>query len=59
MKYNYPQLRGICGKAIQNNLCRGCSKLEMPNFAGQEKCDLVQHPIERIKNILGIQEKIL
>lgn len=54
MKYNYPPLRGICGKAIQNNFCKGCSKLENPNFIGQDKCDLVQEPIQKIKNILGI-----
>lgn len=32
MKQKYPQLIGICGKAIKNNLCYGCSKLEMPDF---------------------------
>jgi len=29
MEYNYQQLGGICGKAIQNNFCNGCSKLEL------------------------------
>ena len=58
MKYNYLPLEGICKKAIQNNLCNGCSKLENPNFEGEEKCNLVQEPIQKIKQILGIQEKI-
>lgn len=58
MKYNYQQLEGICKKAIQNNLCNGCSKLENPNFVGEEQCNLVQEPIQKIKQILGIQEKI-
>lgn len=58
MKYNYQQLGGICKKAIQNNLCNGCSELENPNFVGEEQCNLVQEPIQKIKQILGIQEKI-
>ena len=58
MKYNYPSLGGICGKAVTNNLCNGCSKLENPEFRGQAKCDLVQEPIQKIKNILGIGEQM-
>lgn len=58
MKYNYPPLGGICGQAVKNNLCFGCSKLENRDFKGQEKCDLVQNPREKIKGILGIQERI-
>ena len=52
----YPKLTGICERAIKNNLCNGCSKLENPNFTGQEKCNLVIEPIKQIKEILGIQE---
>lgn len=59
MKYNYPQLCGICGQALKNNLCNGCQKLEDINFRGQEMCELVQNPREKIKQILGIQEKII
>lgn len=58
MKYNYPPLGGICGVALKNNLCRGCQKLEKIDFRGQEKCDLVQNPREKIKEILGIQEEL-
>lgn len=58
MKYNYPPLGGICGKAIKNNLCKGCQQLENPEFRGQAECDLVQEPIQKIKNILGIGEQM-
>lgn len=59
MKYNYQPLKGICEKAIKNNLCKGCAKLENPNFVGQSQCNLAQEPKQKIKNILGIQEKII
>ena len=54
----YPKLTGICERAIKNSLCNGCSKLENPEFRGQEQCNLVREPIKQIKEILGIQEKI-
>lgn len=31
---------------------------ENPNFTGQAKCDLAVDPRNKIKEILGIQEKI-
>ena len=52
------ELWGICKKALENNLCLGCNKLELPNFTGQSKCDLVKDPRQRCREILGIQEKI-
>lgn len=58
MKYNYPPLGGICGKAVPNSFCKGCQQLENPEFRGQAECNLVQEPRQKIKNILGIQEKI-
>ena len=51
-------LWGVCKKNIENGLCLGCNKLENPNFTGQAKCDLVPNPINEIKQILGIQEKM-
>ena len=54
----YKKLTGICKIALKNNLCYGCSKLENPYFTGQVRCDLVQEPIQKIKQILGIQEMI-
>lgn len=54
----YPELTGICKKAIQNNLCNGCSKLELESFTGVEKCKYVLDPIQKIKAILGVQQKI-
>ena len=52
----YLKLTGICERAIKNNLCNGCSKLENPYFTGQEQCNLIREPIKQIKEILGIQE---
>lgn len=37
-KRKYPKLNGICGKAIQNNWCLGCQKLEDYNFTGVSYC---------------------
>ena len=54
----YPQLERNMKIAIQNNLCYGCCKLEDYNFRGQADCDMVQKPREKIKQILGVQEKI-
>ena len=51
-------LCGACKKNIENGLCLGCNKLENPNFTGQAKCDLAVDPRNKIKEILGIQEKI-
>ena len=51
-------LWGACKKNIENGLCFGCNKLENPNFTGQTKCDLAIDPRNKIKEILGIQEKI-
>lgn len=58
MKYNYLPLGGTCGKSIKNNLCFGCEKLSDPNFREQAQCDLVQEPIQKIKNILKIGEQM-
>ena len=52
------ELKGICKKALEHNLCLGCNKLELPNFVGQEKCNLVKDPRQRCKEILGIQERL-
>ena len=52
-------LWGVCKKNIQNGLCLGCNKLENLNFTGQAKCDLAVDPISKIKEILGVQEKII
>ena len=35
----------------------GCNKLENPLFRGQESCNLVQNPIDKIKQILEIGEQ--
>ena len=58
MLTKYPELKGICEKAIKNNLCTGCQKLEDINFVGVEKCKYATDPREHIKQILGIQKKI-
>lgn len=51
-------LTGICKKALENNLCLGCNKLENPLFIGQTKCEHADNPTNKIKTILGIQEKL-
>ena len=51
-------LWGACKKNIENGLCLGCNKLENLDFTGQAKCDLAVDPRNKIKEILGIQEKM-
>ena len=51
----YEKLTGICEKALRENLCYGCSKLEMQEFRGQVDCNLVQ---KKKKIDLGEQMKI-
>ena len=52
------KLCGIRKKAIENNMCLGCMKLENLNFTGQAQCEYVKGPRQRIREMLGIQEKI-
>lgn len=54
----YPELKGICKTAIKNNLCTGCNRLELEDFTGLERCKYAKNPIEKIKETLGIQEKM-
>ena len=37
-KKKYPKLNEICEKAIQNEWCLGCQKLEDYNFTGVNFC---------------------
>lgn len=37
----------------------GCMRLENPNFKGTDECKYADEPIKEIKNIFGIQEKII
>lgn len=54
MKYNYPQLtRKMCKMSVE------CMRLEDKNFKGTNDCKYADEPIQKIKNILGIQEKII
>lgn len=48
----FPLLTGKC------KTCLGCSRLENPLFTGVEECKYARQPIQEIKQILGIQEKI-
>lgn len=54
----YKELTGICKIAIEHEYCLGCQRLEMEDFIGVEKCDNAIHPLEKIKQILGVQQKI-
>lgn len=38
----YPELQGICAKAIKYGLCLGCQQLENPYFKGKSKCQYVK-----------------
>lgn len=33
----YPQLEGICAKAIEKSWCLGCQQLENPYFRGGKR----------------------
>jgi len=50
----YQELKGICKTALEKNLCYGCSKLEMYNFTGQARCEM----IDRKQENYGVQERI-
>lgn len=54
----YKELTGICKTAIKNGYCLGCQRLEMEEFTGVEKCTNAVHPLEKIKEMLGVQQKI-
>ena len=55
----YPQLEGICAKAIEEGLCNGWQKLESIYFKGVKDCKYVDISEDsKSKENLGIQEKI-
>ncbi len=55
----YPKLIGICKTAIEIGLCKGCNLLELENFVGKSKCELVPSGLNLCKKILkGEQIKI-
>ncbi len=51
-KRKYLKLNGICGKAIQNEWCLGCQKLEDYNFIGVDNCEYINiEEKQRIPNV--------
>ena len=52
MKYKYKELTGKCKN------CSGCILLENPNWLGTNECEYADEPIQPIKQILGIQERM-
>lgn len=34
----YQTLKGKCKEYIKKGLCLGCTRLEMPNFTGDDNC---------------------
>jgi hypothetical protein len=52
VRTKYPPLTGKC------KTCLGCGLLENPFFTGVNECKYAPQPIQEIKQILGIQEKI-
>lgn len=49
----YKELTGKCKN------CTGCMRLENPYFNGTNECKYADDPIQEIKKILGIQERII
>lgn len=52
-----------CKKAVEEERCLGCIALENPYFTGNKDCEFgkiptAQQSIKKIKEILGIQEKM-
>lgn len=55
----YPELQGICAKALRYGLCRGCQQLENIYFQGVKQCKYVTGTEgEQIKLELDKQERI-
>lgn len=52
------ELRGICKTAIETGLCKGCNLLELENFTGKDKCNLVASGLEQCKKILSKGEQM-
>lgn len=51
------ELRGICKTAIETGLCKGCNLLELENFTGTDKCDLVASGLDQCKKILKWEQQ--
>ena len=49
----YPELQEPCKSCIYK-----CFRVEDPAFVADKNCKYAKKPIERIKEILGIQEKL-
>ena len=45
MKYNYPELKGICKN------CLGCMRLESEQFKGIWRCDYYKEETNEYKNM--------
>ena len=54
-RWNTHHYNGICAKAIRENLCTGCQKLEDEKFIGVMKCKYVDEPVQ---DKIWIQERI-
>lgn len=37
----YKSLKGICKEAIENNMCLGCTRLELETFEGVQECNYI------------------
>ena len=51
----YPPLQGICEKAIKENRCTGCPRLEEHRFIGVWQCEYAEKPVQPN---FGIQERL-
>ena len=52
----YPKLTGVCEKAIQNQWCLGCQKLEDYNFTGVNYCKYAD--IGRKEHLLDVSNMV-
>ena len=59
----YPKLEEPCKSAIANEICTGCSALELTYFRAKKDCKYAKIPtaeesIQKCKEILGIGEQM-
>lgn len=38
----YPELKGKCKEYIEKGLCLGCTRLEIPEFTGDDNCPVIK-----------------
>ena len=49
-KMKYKDLKGICKEAISNNICLGCTRLELETFEGVQECNYITRDKNGLKS---------